>query len=215
MLYDIHKNRPTKGARSFDYDGEELIAKCGEVKIHHWARRAKDPDTWHEPETEWHLDWKTHFPKNDTEQIVRVDGEEHRMDARTAIGGKRYVLEFQNSHISPEEVRQRDDGYPKAGYDGVIWVWNGEKANITVSHSNGGIYRATIGSRKYSIWQCRHAALIDCGAVVYQVVATPEYKNDYWYVQPCGRDEVLNTFTTGTFHPATSGLATVLTEGAV
>jgi len=33
-----------------------VVAKCGEIKIWHYAHRNKDCDSWYEPETKWHLD---------------------------------------------------------------------------------------------------------------------------------------------------------------
>ena len=74
MMYDRHGNRPTKGARSVDWDNEVLIAKCGPIKYHHWARLTADPDTWSEPETDWHREWKLRFHKDNVEKTITVDG---------------------------------------------------------------------------------------------------------------------------------------------
>ena len=44
--------------------GSELISKCGEIKINHWAhKRTKNCDLWWENETEWHRSWKDQFPE--------------------------------------------------------------------------------------------------------------------------------------------------------
>lgn len=41
----------------------QLIAKCGPVKINHWAHKGKRHcDPWWENENEWHREWKDHFP---------------------------------------------------------------------------------------------------------------------------------------------------------
>ena len=42
--------------------GSELIAKCGEIVIHHWAHKKKCDDYWWENETQWHRNWKNKFP---------------------------------------------------------------------------------------------------------------------------------------------------------
>jgi hypothetical protein len=136
------------------------------------------------------------------------------MDARTCLDGCWYVVEFQNSPIEPKEVRQRDTVYPLAGYKGVIWLFNGAKLNLKVEECGSGLYRATIGASRYSIWQCNCAAMIDCGPVIYLVVATPEYKNDFWYFRACPREEMMKTLTGGIFTAFTADLATILAEGA-
>lgn len=220
LIYDKYGNRPTKGAHSFDrFDGKPLIAKCGEIKSHHWARKTKIKDSWYEPETDWHLRWKSLFPARDTEQVVEVDGERHRMDARTKINGKWYVVEFQNSPISPEEVRQRNEGYKKAGYEKVIWVWNGATTKIKMrdepARSNYNLtYTADLGANKYSVWHCE-AAVIDGKDGIFQVAATPEYKGDCWYLQSCYPDELQITLTHGILHPNTQALNAAILEGAV
>ena len=62
--------------------GELVIAKCGQIRIHHWAHRGqRSGDPWWEPETPWHRDWKNHFPGNWQEIWHRAeDGEKHVAD---------------------------------------------------------------------------------------------------------------------------------------
>jgi len=101
--------------------GGIAVARCGEVRIRHWAckgRRACDP--WWENETEWHRAWKNQFPA-DWQEIVQLagDGERHIADVKTGEG---WVIEFQHSHITPEERRSRDAFYLK-----LIWVVDGTR----------------------------------------------------------------------------------------
>jgi competence protein CoiA len=57
---------------------EHVIPKCGEIKIWHWAHKAKC--IYHtEPETEWHLQWKELALKHEAKVEVRFD--EHIADA--------------------------------------------------------------------------------------------------------------------------------------
>lgn len=94
----------------------ELIAKCGEIKIWHWAHKSKiECDDWWEPESEWHRNWKNEFPKE--QQEVRIG--KHRADVKTRTGR---VIEFQASSISPKRVREREKFYGS-----MIWLLNGEK----------------------------------------------------------------------------------------
>lgn len=99
--------------------GSLTIAKCGELKVRHWAHKGnRKCDPWWENETEWHRTWKNCFPM-DWQEIIHQDknGERHIADVKTAQG---WVLEFQHSFLKPEERRARN-----AFYEKLIWVVNG------------------------------------------------------------------------------------------
>lgn len=96
--------------------GQPMVAKCGEVRIWHWAHQGTSLcDPWWENETEWHRNWKNQFPDRWQEFVYRADnGEKHVADVRTDHG---WVIEFQHSYIKPEERRSRDAFYGK-----LVWV---------------------------------------------------------------------------------------------
>ena len=100
---------------------QPMIAKCGEIKIRHWAHKGRRRcDPWWENETEWHRAWKNRFPVEWQEVIHRAsDGEKHIADVKTA---NEWVIEFQHSHIDPDERRARNDFYPK-----LVWVVDGTR----------------------------------------------------------------------------------------
>jgi ribosomal protein L33 len=53
----------------------KLTPKCGKIKVHHWAHKNDlNCDSWREPETEWHRQWKNRFP-NDWQEVVKFDKE--------------------------------------------------------------------------------------------------------------------------------------------
>lgn len=113
----------TKGAKgNCPFCGGEVIAKCGEQKVAHWAHKSKkECDTWHEKETDWHLMWKNYFPI-EWQEIIKQDsqtGEKHIADVHTPQG---FTLEFQHSHIKPEERRSRE-----AFYKNMNWVVDGTR----------------------------------------------------------------------------------------
>lgn len=91
-------------------DGE-VRAKCGEIVSWHWAHINADCDPWSEPETEWHKQWKNHFPPEWQEVVLDL----HRADVKTPKG----VIEFQNSPINPAEIKERESFYGK-----MIWIVN-------------------------------------------------------------------------------------------
>lgn len=98
-----------------------MIAKCGEVKIWHWAHQgSRSCDPWWENETEWHRGWKGYFPVDWQEFVQHAeDGERHIADVKTTQG---WVLEFQHSYIKPEERRSRE-----AFYQQLVWVVDGTR----------------------------------------------------------------------------------------
>jgi len=111
----------TKGAKGIcGICGAEMIAKCGEIKIHHWAHKTECTDHWWESETEWHRNWKNEFPI-EWQEVTQEDerGEKHRADVKTTTG---WTIEFQHSAISREERDSREHFYSK-----LIWVVDGTK----------------------------------------------------------------------------------------
>jgi competence protein CoiA len=98
------------------YCREPVIAKCGDVRVAHWAHFGKRTcDVWWEPETDWHRGWKDHFPNTWREVIhYAPDGEKHVADVKTESG---IVLEFQHSPLSRDERESRESFYPN-----MAWV---------------------------------------------------------------------------------------------
>ncbi len=93
---------------------QEVISKCGEIKIWHWVHKSLiECDSWSEPESEWHLKWKNYFPKEQQEFIIG----KHRADIRTK---DRWIIELQNSNISPEDIIERENYYKR-----MLWLLNG------------------------------------------------------------------------------------------
>lgn len=96
---------------------QPVIAKCGQQKINHWAHRTKRTcDNWWEPETEWHRSWKNNFPAEWQEIFLldEVNREKHIADIKSPHG---LIIEFQHSHIEPEERLSREKFYKT-----MIWV---------------------------------------------------------------------------------------------
>lgn len=82
-----------------------VVAKCGEVRMHHWAHRGLPTcDSWWEPETQWHRAWKDHFPKQWQEHHHCSPGR-----AIQRLGGKQgpRVLRFLEQHPHVAFTSQR------------------------------------------------------------------------------------------------------------
>ncbi|WP_428249827.1 competence protein CoiA [Ferrovibrio sp.] len=117
----------------------ELIAKCGRVKLWHWAHKRKfSCDPWWENETEWHRRWKNQFPA-EWQEVVHFDvraGERHIADVKCSSG---LVVEFQNSPMSYEELRTREQFYGD-----MIWIVNGLRGDLDESYFRMGLGRTPI-----------------------------------------------------------------------
>lgn len=105
---------------------EEVIAKCGSIKIWHWSHISnKDCDNWWEPETEWHLNWKNEFPKEQQEVTIGKHRADIQIDRPYRLGKftykNKFVIELQNSFISLEDVKKREETYKY-----MCWLINGK-----------------------------------------------------------------------------------------
>ncbi len=105
----------------------KLVTKCGSINIWHWAHdKRSDCESWHEPESLWHREWKNNFPEDQREVIMGA----HIADVSTKKG----VIEFQSSSISVEDIQARENHYKN-----MVWVLNGKKFidNFDLSHRDG------------------------------------------------------------------------------
>ena len=121
-LVNGEKQEAAKGAKGVcQICGSEVIARCGEVKINHWAHKGnRNCDPWWENETDWHRSWKGNFPQ-DWQEKVHFDesGEKHIADVKT---NSDWCIEFQHSYLNPEERRARNSFYRK-----LVWVVDGAR----------------------------------------------------------------------------------------
>ena len=136
-LSNNERIEPTKGAKGLcPCCGSELVARCGEIKVHHWSHKKKCDDHWWENETEWHRNWKNKFPKEWQEIIQRDEsGEKHIADVKTGSG---WTIEFQHSPISKEERDSRDYFYNK-----LIWIVDGTRRKTDIEQFDNLIYHAS------------------------------------------------------------------------
>jgi len=103
-----------------------LVAHCGDINAWHWQHyKAVDCDSWKEPETAWHRNWKKKWAEAEREVIIQKDGKKHIADIQNKNG---IVIEFQNSPISMSTINVRETFYGK-----MFWVIN---AKNFVDHLN-------------------------------------------------------------------------------
>ncbi len=126
--------------------GDPTVAKCGNVRINHWAHLGKLAcDPWWE-ETQWHRDWKALFPV-ECQEVIQYDpsGEKHIADVKT---GRGYVLEFQHSPLDPLERQKRE-----AFYQQMIWIVDGTRRSRDKSHLLRAVEDAT--TINPTLWRLR------------------------------------------------------------
>lgn len=142
------KIEPTKGAKGIcPICKEPLIAKCGRIKVHHWAHKSgTECDPWTSSETIWHRNWKNCFPKEWQEVLCEEERsiEIHRADVKTPYS---LVLEFQHSPIEDEEKVKREKFYKN-----MLWVVDTSKKRC-----RNMMKKAIITKDRYGFMVCSNA----------------------------------------------------------
>lgn len=97
---------------------QEVISKCGGIKIWHWAHKTKCIYET-EPMTEWHLWWQN-IAENAGCIIEHIIGG-HIVDA--VDFSKKTIYEFQHSPISSDDLRHRSFNATNQGYK-INWIFD-------------------------------------------------------------------------------------------
>ena len=175
-----------------------VIAKCGELKIHHWAHKGKiECDGWWENETEWHREWKSHFPIAWQEKIHDgANNEKHIADVKTDHD---LVIEFQHSALKPEEHQSRNEFYKK-----IVWVVNGKRLKndeikffeaINRGTMCGSMFKTTTGDwNLLRFWSGNLVPVyFDFGKAILWLVM-PNSSKDVVYFFPCRKVDFLEIY---------------------
>ena len=119
----------------------EVIAKCGSINVWHWAHIDRDCDLWSEPESDWHKEWKEKVPLKNREVTIN----NHRADILLAKG---LVVELQNSSISVENIRERENFYGE-----MVWLFNAQEFmnNCIIKYYELTRYQSEYQSEGYTL----------------------------------------------------------------
>lgn len=126
MLLALHYNRKKRaedaGRGEFGicpWSNLEVKAHVGLIR-QFWAYTDKKPvfDKGYEPESEWHISWKTPI-KDEYCEVIFGENNEHRADI---LGSNNTVIEIQRSKIDMRDSRERVEFYQNATNRRVIWV---------------------------------------------------------------------------------------------
>lgn len=114
---------PSRGVEAYcPMCHEQLIPKCGNIKIHHFAHKGvRDCDPWYEPMSEWHSSWQQRaFPF--TEIAIERNGVKHRADIAFPSG---LIIEIQHSKLSFEEKLERE-----CFYQNMFWILHAKEWDV-------------------------------------------------------------------------------------
>jgi competence CoiA-like predicted nuclease len=171
MLYAIDENGkkilPVKGSRGLCPDcNEPLTPKCGEIITWHWAHKSgADCEVWSEPESAWHLWWKSCWPPDCVEVPITKNGKRHRAD----VLYRGTVIEFQKSSISSADIRAREEFY-----SGMVWIFYAEEQfantiSLYEKQTNSGVYFSIRWDHpRKSISHCLKPVYLDFGMYKYK-----------------------------------------------
>jgi|WetSurMetagenome_2_1015567.scaffolds.fasta_scaffold83691_1 hypothetical protein len=89
------------------YCGNGVRSKCGSINTWHFSHLnlQETCDYWKEHESEWHREWKSWFPLENTEYIKIENEEKHIADVHL----DNFIFELQNSPISYEDRIKREE----------------------------------------------------------------------------------------------------------
>jgi len=137
---------------------EELIPKCGSIKIWHWSHKnIKDCDNWSDGETIWHLKWKSIINKKYCE--VKIGN--HRAD----IHYNTKTIELQNSPINYREINNRENFY-----NNMIWIINANdfSHNFIIKENDNYVSFRWLWPRK-SLWYIKNPLYLDFGNYILHI----------------------------------------------
>ncbi len=121
----------------------ELIAKCGEIRVHHWAHKNKlQCDDWIEDDNEWRSQWLDSFLEDWQEPLIERNGECHFADIQTP---RNTVILLHQSHLTVEMIQTREDFYQTP-----VWIVNTGRYKNEVSRFLHSFEKAWIKGLKGS-----------------------------------------------------------------
>ena len=122
----------------------ELIAKCGEIRVHHWAHKNKlQCDDWIEEDNEWRSRWLDAFPEDWQEPVIERNGESHFADIQTP---QNTIILLHQSHLTADIIQSRENFYQSP-----VWIINAGRYRNDVSRFLKSFEKAWIRGARSSL----------------------------------------------------------------
>lgn len=122
----IDSDSVVHGKKYYDrtFPDYEMIPVLGEIKAHHFRYKEgfSNPDTWDDDRntmTEWHISQQNIFPK----EFQEVPVKNHRADVLFQDENGKVAIEFQHSHLSAKDIRERTLFYSEE-CGCIVWVFD-------------------------------------------------------------------------------------------
>ena len=134
---------------------QPVRARCGEVRVKHWAHKSViDCDSWKEPETTWHREWKNLFGDLQ-EQMHEKDGTRHMADVKTQDGT---IVEFRHGPIDLNGKRTREAFFGEP----MFWVVDcaAEQKKNRFNFNFGNAVKASVPCDDREIFMVDHPACV-------------------------------------------------------
>lgn len=123
---------------------EQVIAKCGDIRIHHFSHKQGSNCHLYKPESEWHLEWKEKFPEHSREFIMKNESDQtHIAD----VAFENCIWEFQSKLLDSDIVCDREVFWTKLNYE-FCWMIKSPK-KLCFQKKSEGVYHANFFSRKF------------------------------------------------------------------
>lgn len=150
------KRLPFRGGRAIcSCCGSTLMAKCGEIVVHHWAHQAnKDCDTWSEGIGQWHISWQDLV----NPEHIEVARGRHRADI---VGDGGTVIELQHSPLPSEHIAAREKFYGD-----MVWLFDATERFEAVNQGERAFF--SLGRTKH-LELCKKPVFLDFGHYIIQV----------------------------------------------
>lgn len=144
-----------------------LIARKGEVKVHHFAHKSgeRNCDSWNKPLTEWHFKWQDFFKQNNygkLEYVIEKDNSKHRTDIYT---NKDYCIEIQHSNINHDDIANRENFYGEK----MFWIVDGTNDKFEFYFKTQNNYFVGKFNKDY-IQSCERTVYIDTDYGLFELI---------------------------------------------
>ncbi len=115
------------------HEGHVLIAKRGEVRVHHYAHKSGVTCVCGNNKGQWHIDWQDRVMMDYQEIRMINQGKIHIADIFTSP----YVVEIQHSPMDKKEIKAREEFYTKKMGHKMAWVFDACRWEYRKMKENG------------------------------------------------------------------------------
>jgi competence CoiA-like predicted nuclease len=115
-------------------DGHLLIAKKGQVRMHHYSHKSVSDCRFNCNKGPWHTEFQDRARKEHQEIRLTIGEKLHIAD--TLVGN--YVIEYQHSPISAEDIKDRENFYTSLGYI-LVWVFDTSSWEYSITKNTSSL----------------------------------------------------------------------------